>query len=377
MLNRLLLLLLLIGIFTEASASPEKKVFSQEPSDLFVDSILETLSIRQKAAQMVLVYHSPVFFMLENQFGGTLVMSPSLRNPRALKAGIDSMQAALPVPLIISLDQEGGKVNRLSRFKEWRHQPSAQELSQWPLDSIRFYAQRIAHKLTSLGINTNLAPVLDPGLDAENQPTFMANAQRAFGNRAEEIVPPARAFAQGLRDEGILAVAKHYPGYDSRTNSDHEIALSQADSLDLQRYREPFRQLAPYLQSVMLSSVQFSRCSQSPAVFDSQFIAMARQDMPDAIIMTDDLWGAALRAWISGKENVDKFYSDADFRKLVLTAVRAGNDMLMITYPIKAVEMVDLLEEEAQKDSALRARIEESCRRIIMGKWKAGLFKNR
>ncbi|NLB62851.1 MAG: glycoside hydrolase family 3 protein [Fibrobacter sp.] len=340
-----------------------------------IDSLWQALSLRQRIAQMVLVYHSPVFFMQKHEFGGVLVMSPSLRKPEQLKKDLDTLQATLKIPLIVSLDQEGGKVNRLNRFAAWKNEPSAEEQASMGLDSLENYAHRVSLKMAEIGMNTNLAPVLDPSLNSHGEATFMAHSRRSYGKKPVEIIKNAQAFSKGMARGGMMCVSKHYPGYDSQGNSDHEIAMSDADSVDLLRYREPFIALAPYTHSIMMTSVQYHKFSQSPAVFDPKIVGWVRQDHPEAVIMTDDLWGAALRSWISQKPKVDNHYSAADFKKLVLIAVRAGIDMLMITYPIKAVEMIDLLADEAQKDPALLQRINESSLRILQMKKRGGLFE--
>jgi beta-N-acetylhexosaminidase len=102
---------------------------------------------------------------------------------------------------------------------------------------------------------------------------------------------------------------------------------------------------------------------------------MARDMSPETVILTDDLWGVSLRAWVSGTERVKgKGYPAKDFRKLVRTALMAGNDMFMITYPQKAVEMVNYLSSIAKQSHKYKERIEESCARILKMKYKAELI---
>ena len=96
---------------------------------------------------------------------------------------------------------------------------------------------------------------------------------------------------------------------------------------------------------------------------------------PETVILTDDLWGVSLRAWISGMDRATgKTYPTKDFKKLIRIAVMAGNDMFMITYPKKAEEMVNYLERLAKYNSTYRKRIEESAARILKMKYKAGML---
>ena len=125
-----------------------------------------------------------------------------------------------------------------------------------------------------------------------------------------------------------------------------------------------------------MSSVRFIRISNRPAVFDSRIVRMAREMSPETVILTDDLWGVSLRAWISGMDRATgKTYPTKDFKKLIRIAVMAGNDMFMITYPKKAEEMVNYLERLAKYNSTYRKRIEESAARILKMKYRAGLLE--
>jgi beta-N-acetylhexosaminidase len=126
----------------------------------------------------------------------------------------------------------------------------------------------------------------------------------------------------------------------------------------------------------MMSSVRFRKISESPAVFEKKLVKQAKALHPNTIILTDDLWGMSLRSWISGRKNLKrKNYPKADFEKLILKTLNAGNDMFMITYPAKAVEMIHYLERLAKKNRKYREQIEESALKIILMKYKYGLLK--
>ena len=178
-----------------------------------------------------------------------------------------------------------------------------------------------------------------------------------------------------MRDSRVQCVSKHFPGYDSWTNSDHQIAVSATPKAKIAHNVEFFKALSNDIPVTMMSSVRFIRISNRPAVFEPRIVKMARDMSPETVILTDDLWGVSLRAWVSGTERVKgKGYPAKDFRKLVRTALMAGNDMFMITYPQKAVEMVNYLSSIAKQNRKYKERIEESCARILKMKYKAGLF---
>ena len=334
-----------------------------------------SLSIRQKAAQMVMVYMTPADFMIKNEFGGYLVQKNHLADLNWFVDNIRKVNAAMPIKPFVAIDQEGGRVNRISVIsKKWEHTPSAMQMRRMPDDSVYGIAQKIGALLDSVGVNMNLAPVLDPATDSRHLKSFMEESGRSWGDDSLAL-SKIRAFVRGMRDNHVICVSKHFPGYDSWTNSDLQISVSATPVQRIKSNVKVFESLANDIPVTMVSSVRYVRLSSRPAVFESKIVKMAHDMSPDMVVLTDDLWGTSLRAWISGKERArGRTYPAEDFRKLVRTALLAGNDMFMITYPQKAVEMVNYLVAFSRQNKKYRARIEESAARILKMKYKAGLI---
>lgn len=335
-----------------------------------------SMTIKQKAAQMVMVYLSPAKFLIENEFGAVLVMKNHLKDTAAFKQKIIDANANLKIPLLVATDQEGGLVNRLGGIsRKWSSAPSAKEMRTMSEDSITAISKSIGEELINLGINLNLAPVLDPAYDHRKKKSFIEESNRSWeldSTSGDKV----RAFVNGMRESGVSCVSKHFPGYDSWTNSDHQIAISASPKAKIEHNVEFFKRQSDIIPVTMMSSVRFVRVSSKPAVFEPKIVKMAREMSPETVILTDDLWGVSLRAWISGTERVKgKNYPKKDFKKLVKTALDAGNDMFMITYPAKAVEMINYLNAMAKQSSKYKVRIEESAARILKMKYNAGLIK--
>ena len=335
----------------------------------------DSLTIKQKAAQMVMVYMTPAEFMLKNEFGGYLVMKNHLKHLEKFTENINTVNANMRIKPLVATDQEGGLVNRIAAIDPmWEHTPSAKQMRVMSEDSIQALAARIGAAMSEIGINLNLAPVLDPSKDSRGKHSFMEESRRSWGEDSTNA-PKVRAFVQGMRESNVACVSKHFPGYDSWTNSDHQIAVSATPRAKIAKNVEFFKTLSNDIPVTMMSSVSFVRISSRPAVFEPKIVKMARDMSPETIILTDDLWGVSLRAWVSGNERVlSKNYPAKDFRKLVRTALMAGNDMFMITYPQKAVEMVNYLAALSKQSKYYRERIEESAARILKMKYKAGLL---
>lgn len=334
-----------------------------------------SMTIKQKAAQMVMVYMTPADFMMKHEFGGYLVMKNHLKDLDKFKENIETVNREMLIPPVVAVDQEGGRVNRIGNINpKWERTPSAKAMRNMSEDSIRSIATEIGMELHKLGINMNLAPVLDPSKDSRGKQSFMEESNRSWGYDTTNA-PKVRAFVQGMRASGIICVSKHFPGYDSWTNSDHQIAISATPKRHISRNIEFFKTLANDIPVTMMSSVRFVRVSNRPAVFEPEIVKRARRMSPETVILTDDLWGVSLRAWISGTERVKgKNYPAKDFKKLVQTALVSGNDMFMTTFPRKGVDMINFLSVMALQNEKYRKRVEESCARILKMKHRAGLL---
>lgn len=125
----------------------------------------------------------------------------------------------------ILIDQEGGRVARLGP-PAWPAFPSAARLAEGPVEGTRATARAIGEMLTGLGIDVNCAPVADvhaPGL------THEVIGERAFSSDPAIVATYARAYAEGLRDAGVMPVVKHLPGHGRARGDSHE-TLPETDA---------------------------------------------------------------------------------------------------------------------------------------------------
>lgn len=357
--------LVLAGFVTTAAATPPTPV----------DELLQSMSDEQKAAQLIMVYFASPEFTVEHEFGAVLIMQNMIKDAGKLSARLDKLQHQSSIGVLTAIDQEGGTVNRLKYLPGWKNTPSAATQSKWTDNKIYKHQKKVATKLNSLGININLAPVLDPGKNHHNKPTLMGKKKRSFEHTPYDIASKAAVFIQAHQDKNVLTISKHFPGYDAENNSDHEIAISDASRNDLNNYIQPFWALAPIVDGVMMSSIHYQNMTDRPAVLSPEMVNWAREIHPEKIIITDDLWGLALRSWINPVSAKRKKYPDKDFLKLTRMALEAGNDMLMITYPKKAVLMKKAIANWMKEDKNLHQQINQSVKRILSVKEKAGLLQ--
>ena len=221
-------------------------------------------------------------------------------------------------PLLIAVDQEGGHVARLSALQGFTPLPSAEAMGLQDAQHTYIHAHRTGMELRSLGINVDLAPVVDvrraacsPGLGDKG---------RLFGGTPAHVSAHAAAFARGLLEAGVIPALKHFPGLGSATLDSHSALPDVTESWsedELEPYREAFASGWP---GMVLVGHVFNRqldpvlpASLSPAVIEG---VLRGQLGFDGVVISDDLGMGA----VSGSYPL---------KELIRLAVLAGNDILL------------------------------------------------
>jgi len=182
--------------------------------------------------------------LCEARVGGTVLLSRNIVDADQLArlTGALAQRAAACTgrKLLVAADAEGGNVMRLAARAGWPATFSAQELGEtndFVLTELE--ARRIGTMLRAVGINWNLAPVVDVGYNPANP--VIVGAARSFGANPQLVTEHARAFVQGLRAEGVLTALKHFPGHGSSFGDSHrgftDVTATAAPELELVPYR--------------------------------------------------------------------------------------------------------------------------------------------
>ncbi|MDR1206960.1 MAG: hypothetical protein LBK26_00905 [Rickettsiales bacterium] len=153
------------------------------------------------------------------RIGGVVLYSktPVKREPYNIKSVgqvkdlADELQSAAEIPLFISIDQEGGDVQRLTPEYGFQSTPAAREMGRGKPEDTYAVAHSLGRGMRAIGLNLNYAPVLDI-YDYERE-AAMAEDTRSFGNNAVTVMAHGQAFANGLAAAGVVFCYKHFPGY--------------------------------------------------------------------------------------------------------------------------------------------------------------------
>jgi beta-N-acetylhexosaminidase len=323
--------------------------------------IASTFSAGQLAGQRIVLGFSGtqppavvVRMIRRGEVAGVVLFSANLPTRRAGRRLIRRLQATprppgLRVPLLVMTDQEGGLVKRIGGAPG----ASARTMGSRGAAFSRAQGSRTAANLRALGVNVDLAPVLDVARPGGT----IAETDRGFSADAARVAMTAVPFAEALQAGGVAAAGKHFPGLGSaRLNTDDAV---QRIGLPRQRLREvdefPYRRFVKVRgKLVMLSTAIYPAFSPKPAAFSPTIATGELRSRLgfDGVSITDTLDTAAVRAF-------------GGTAKAATAAARAGVDLLLYPRPGEAAKAWQVLRHSLRSRSLPRAAFEESVSRVL------------
>ncbi|HJR75550.1 MAG TPA: beta-N-acetylhexosaminidase [Nitrospiraceae bacterium] len=293
-------------------------------------------------------------FIRDYKPGGIILFSRNLESVGQIVDLTNRLQKlSSRSPLLISIDQEGGRVSRLP--KGFTIFPPCEGIGRCNSYELAYAAASVvAAELRCVGINMNLAPVLD----VNSNPANPIIGDRAFGSTPAVVSEMGEATVAGLQDNRVVACGKHFPGHgDTAADSHKELPVVAASR---ERLREvewpPFQHAIQHgLASMMTAHVRYDALDKeqpatlSPAIIQS---LLREQFLYDGVVLTDDLEMHAI---------IDHYgIGDAAVR-----AFQAGCDILLICKDYeREVEAFHAMEAAVKDGRISSARLQLSLARI-------------
>jgi beta-N-acetylhexosaminidase len=351
----------------------------------YIHQMIAGMSLDEEVGQMLVVSFDGTAYdgnddlqhMIVNLHAGGIILYRgnlvTQAQVTALDAGVQqgAAQSGARIPLFISMDQEGGQVNRLQNILGDR--PSAADIAATG-DPNKAYQQGVSDGqiLKHMGVNLNLAPVVDVQLLTDAQ--YNATSMRGFGTRVYGTTPDvvstyAGAYLTGLQAQGVIGCLKHWPGLGSSTADPHSylpvITRTQAELNNVDF--APYKTLLAKGNVEMIMSTHVLEqaydpnlpATLSPIVIDQ----VLRHDLGyQGVVVTDALDMHALDPLNLGDRAVK--------------AVQAGNDLLLGLWNSGAMQTaIDALKAAITHGTLSKASIDQSVQRILSLKIKYGLIK--
>jgi beta-N-acetylhexosaminidase len=284
-----------------------------------------------------------------------------------LKKVLWTYQHAATIPILITIDQEGGRVNRLKDKYGFPKSITAQASGKaMNLDSVRFNAESIASNLAGLGFNVNFAPVVDVAVNPTNP--VIVKSGRSFSASADSVTMLAKEYIIPHRKYGVITVLKHFPGHGSSQDDTH-FGVADVTKTWTENELKPYKQLLGegYVDAIMSAHIVNKNLDPRgyPGTLSNRVLdSLLRKSMGyNGVIFSDDMQMHA----------ISKQYGLEECIKL---SINAGIDILCFSNNIQNTEQrnVDIVHGIIRKlvlsGEIKPERIDQSYRRIMKLKSK-------
>ena len=338
----------------------------QEAQIKWVDSVYQSLSLKEKVAQLFMPmvfterdsthFYETLALIEKHKIGGLIF---SLGDPVGQSGWLNAFQSKSKTPLLIAMDAEWGVAMRLDSVSPFP----------WPMtlgaiqDSslIRKLGKRMGEQEKRLGIHYSFGPVLDINTNADNP--IIGN--RSFGSSKARVSKQALAYMQGHHEAGILTSGKHFPGHGDTAQDSHKTLPTIQFSADRIRNTE----LAPYRELIAagLSSVMVAHLS-VPSLAEKGLPSSLSKDIIQGILKNELGFTGLIVTDALNMKGVSEYQK---VENIDLTAFLAGHDMLLISNDIP--KGIAAIASAYQKGKVTEERLAHSVKKVLKAKFKAGL----
>lgn len=339
-----------------------------------IKSILDNMTLEQKVGQMFAIgfsgtsYSNTLDNVIKNyHFGNVIYMGANVTNPSTLALMSNEIQNAMiqsnGVPAFITIDQEGGRVVRLTNggthFISNMAMGATGDFNNTYLEGIA-----IGKELRNYGINVDFAPVLD----VNNNPANPVIGVRSYGENPFLVASYGVGMIKGLSTSKVMATSKHFPGHGNTSVDSHSgLPVITSSKEDLYKI-----ELAPFIASmyagidaIMTTHIIFTEIDKDlPATISSKVLTdLLRNELGyDGLIITDGMEMGALKNSFGSNE------------ELAVKAVKAGVDILLYTSNTTPRNAHSAIINAVNNGEISIDRINDSVERILLKKLKYGIL---
>ena len=351
--------------------------FSQEQNPLltedyhkqieWADSIYKGLSLDEKIGQLFMPIVFPkygqshkaeILNLISKYHIGGLIFS--LGTPNEHSKWLNEFQKKSKTPLLIGMDAEWGVSMRLDSVIKFPWSMTLGAVSDNEI--IKKIGKRMGEQEKLLGINISFSPVLDLNTNPNNP--IIGN--RSFGQDKYNVVSKATALMQGLHEAGILTSGKHFPGHgDTHKDSHKELPLVNFTSDRLNEVEiYPYKSLINNgLSSVMIAHLNVPELTGSNKVPTSLSYEVVTKLLKKEIGFKGLIFSDAM--------NMKGVLDNKKFKNVDLAAFQAGNDIILVSDNVPLG--IKKIKTAYKNKKISESRLEESVKKILIAKYKAGL----
>lgn len=332
----------------------------------WVDSVVNSLTLEEQLAQCIMpaVYPRDSAQVVETmrlikQYnpGGIIIFQGG---PTQVALLINKMQSLSHVPLLIGVDGEWGMAMRFDSVMAF---PRQLTLGAVDNDSLIYQmGTAIASQLHRVGIHTNFSPVVD----INSNPLNPVIGSRSWGSNRDRVTHQALIYMRALQENGILAVAKHFPGHGDTENDSHYALPVITHS----RQRLDTFELYPFKTLIEHGVMGIMTAHLNVRAYDTAGIpaSLSRRVTDSLLKQTLNFKGLVFTDALNMKGA-----QNGSAKKIAMSAFQAGNDILLM--PTNLPEVLDTLVKAVRAGIISETQVQQRCKKILSAKYTLGIHR--
>jgi len=308
------------------------------------------ISMEKYVYQMFILGLENVDEALKKGLGGVIFFSKDIKNEEDLKKQIEDIKSKSLIPPFISIDQEGGRVERTEAIRPKRL--SARDA--FHKGCLEEQSEEISKELAKWGFNLNFAPCIDVNTNPEN-PII---GERSFSNNPDKVIEGADIFVGASRKYGIIPCVKHYPGHGDADKDSHltlpqiTLPIEEMEDVHIKPFKHEIENNIEMIMAAHLHCTCFDK-EVIPASLSRNAIGYLRNNLGyKGVIISDDMVMKGVEAY--GRLEACIFGIDA------------GLDMFIFrNSDTETLNMIDELVKFVEKYEVLKEKVMKSYERIL------------
>ena len=294
---------------------------------------------------------------LKKGLGGVIFFADDIKSESQFKSMIELLKSKSSYNPFMSIDQEGGRVERTLNIYPRRLSP--RDIYKLGEEKLVAQTNQMAKELKYFGINLNFAPCADVNTNPNN-PII---GERAFSNNTEDVIKGVKIVSNVYKQNNIIPCIKHYPGHGDADRDSHltlpviDLPLKEMENIHIKPFKEAIKSGADMIMAAHLHCTCFDK-EAIPSSLSKNAISYLRNNLNfSGVIISDDMVMEGVKQYGSAKA--------------VITGIKAGLDMFIYRDANNyAYETVTKIIDASKNDKILASRIEESFNRIMRLKEK-------
>lgn len=318
------------------------------------------VSLKEKVYQMFILGTDGGGYKeaLKEGLGGVIFFTKDIQTPEQIKELVAECKNIAKFPPFISIDQEGGRVERTENIHNGKKYLSARYAFEKGI--LKEQTEKIAAELKEYGFNLNFAPCIDVNTNPNN-PII---GERAFSSNPEDVIKAEKIVSSEYLKSGIIPCVKHFPGHGDANADSHltlpeiDLSLKEMENTHIAPFKASIKDGIPMIMAAHLHCTCFDR-EVMPASLSENALGYLRNNLEfEGIIISDDMV----------MKGVSDLYEPTE---ACIKGIKAGLNMFIYrNSPEEIINAIENIIKKAENDKTLKSSIDASFERIYSLKCK-------